>query len=150
MMESFDAAMAALEVVKTVILAASPGRVWRALTDPKELEQWFPDKKAAVEVEPGRDGHWVWKDHGSYAVRFDVVEQPSRLVWSWARDPNVPLTETVVTRVEFTLEENPDGGTTLTVRETGFVREQDRSGNDDGWDKELGELAEYLGASEGG
>jgi uncharacterized protein YndB with AHSA1/START domain len=144
MMESFDAAMTALEVVKTLILAASPTRVWKALTDPKELVLWFPDEKADVEVEPGKDGHWVWKDHGSYAVRFEVVEPPSRLVWSWARDPDVPLKETVVTRVEFTLAPNPEGGTTLSVRETGFVREQDRSGNDDGWDKELGELVEYL------
>ena len=144
MTEAFDAAMTALEVVKTLVLAASPARVWKALTDPAELVRWFPDERADVVAEPGKEGHWVWKNHGSYAVRFEVVDPPGRLVWSWARDPDVPLEETVITTVEFRLEANPDGGTTLSVRESGFVREQDRAGNDSGWDKELGELVELL------
>jgi uncharacterized protein YndB with AHSA1/START domain len=145
--ETFDAEMTAPEVVKTLALAASPSRVWKALTDPAELVQWFPDERADIEAEPGREGHWVWKNHGSYAVRFDIVDPPGRLVWSWARDPDVPLGETVVTTVELRLEPNEDGGTTLSVRESGFVREQDRVGNDTGWDKELGELSEYLRAA---
>jgi uncharacterized protein YndB with AHSA1/START domain len=145
--ETFDAEMTAPEVVKTLALAASPSRVWKALTDPAELVQWFPDERADIEAEPGKEGHWVWKNHGSYAVRFDIVDPPGRLVWSWARDPDVPLGETVVTTVELRLEPNEDGGTTLSVRESGFVREQDRVGNDTGWDKELGELSEYLRAA---
>ena len=134
----------ALEVTKTLVLAADPSRVWRALTDPAELAQWFPDEEAAVVAEPGEEGHWIWENHGSYAVRFDVVDPPRRLVWSWARDPDVPLAETVVTSVEFVLEAREGGGTTLSVRETGFVREQDRAGNDSGWDNELGELVDHL------
>jgi uncharacterized protein YndB with AHSA1/START domain len=137
-------AMTALEIVKKLVLPSAPSRVWKALTDPDELVQWFPDERADIEAEPGHEGHWVWKNHGSYAVRFDVVDPPHRLVWSWARDPDVPLGETVITTVEFRLEPGEDGGTTLSVRESGFVREQDRAGNDTGWDKELGELAEYL------
>jgi uncharacterized protein YndB with AHSA1/START domain len=147
MTETSDAAMTALEVVKTLILAAAPARVWKALTDPAELVQWFPDERADIEAEPGKEGHWVWKNHGSYAVRFDLVDAPHRLVWSWARDPDVSLGETVITTVEFKLEPNEDGGTTLSVRESGFVREQDRAGNDSGWDKELGELIEHLRAA---
>jgi uncharacterized protein YndB with AHSA1/START domain len=146
MTEAFDAAMTTLEVVKSLVLAATPSRVWKALTDPAELAQWFSDERADVVAEPGKEGQWVWKNHGSYAVRFDVVDPPSRLVWSWARDPDVPLGETVVTTVEFRLEPNDDGGTTLSVRESGFVRERDRRDNDTGWDKELGELMEYLRA----
>ena len=144
MIESVDAAMATFEVVKTLVLGATPQRVWRALTDPKELVRWFPDEKAAIEAKPGSEGFLIWRNHGAYAVRFDVVEEPTRLVWTWGRESDVPLSETVSTTVEFRLERNEDGGTTLHVRETGFVREEDRRGNDEGWDKELGELVAYL------
>lgn len=145
MIEATEGAGAAMEVVKTIELAASPPRVWKAITDPEELVQWFPDRQARISPEEGAEGAWVWEDHGAYAVRFDVVEPPHRLVWSWARDPDVPLEETVVTTVEWRLEPTAEGGTRLHVRESGFVREEDRRGNDVGWDKELGELVAYLG-----
>jgi uncharacterized protein YndB with AHSA1/START domain len=144
MIESLEAAMNALEVVKTLVVPASITRVWRAISDPKELVRWFPDEKADVAVAPGEEGAWVWHGHGAYSVRIDVVEPPTRLVWSWARDPDRPLADTVVTTVEFRLEKNEDDTTTLHLRESGFVREQDRGGNDTGWDKELGELVSYL------
>jgi uncharacterized protein YndB with AHSA1/START domain len=147
-MESIDAALTAMEVVKTLVLAASPARVWKAITDPKELVRWFPDKEARVESRPGAEGAWVWENHGTYSVRFDLVEPPTKLVWSWAREPNVPLAETVTTTVEWRLEPNEDGGTTLHLREYGFAREEDRKGNDGGWDKELGELVAYLESEE--
>ena len=133
-----------LEVVKTLELAAPPARVWKAITDPEELAQWFPDEESRVRVEEGAEGAWVWKEHGAYRVRFDTVEPPRRLVWSWARDPDVPLDQTVVTTVEWRLEPNGEGGTTLHVREHGFVREEDRRQNDLGWDHELAELAAHL------
>lgn len=144
MMDTTKAAKTDLVVVKTVLLAASPARVWRALTDPVELAQWFPDEAAEVDVRTGGEGHWVWAKHGRYAVRFDVVEEPVRLVWTWAREPDRRLSETNTTTVEFRLERNAGGGTTLHVRETGFVRDADRRDNDEGWDKELAELRAYL------
>ena len=131
-------------IVKTLTLTASPPRVWRALTDPSELVEWFPDESADVAVTPGGEGAWVWANHGAYAVRFEVVEPHSRLVWSWARDPNTALVDTVVTTVEFRLEPSANGGTVLHLSESGFVKEADRQGNEEGWAKELGELAAYL------
>jgi uncharacterized protein YndB with AHSA1/START domain len=147
MMNTMKAVKTDLEVVKTIVLAASPVRVWQALTDPAELVQWFPDKAAEVEVRTGAEGHWVWAQYGRFAVRFDVVEEPVRLVWTWAREADRRLNETNTTTVEFRLERNADGGTTLHVRETGFRRDVDRQDNDEGWDKELGELREYLSAN---
>ena len=146
MTDEFEESGTVLEVFKTLTLSASPARVWKALTDPAELVQWFPDQQADVKAEPGKEGQWIWRNHGSYSVRFDVVDPPHRLVWSWARDPDVTLAETVVTTVEFRLTPGPGGGTTLSVRETGFVREEDRAGNDGGWDQELGELVGHLEA----
>ncbi len=63
---------------------------------------------------------------------------------TWARETDTPLDEATTTTVEWNLEPREDGGTTLHLRETGFVRPEDRQDNDDGWDKELGELVAYL------
>ena len=33
-----------IEIRKTIIIDASPGVVFKAITDPEELTQWFPDQ----------------------------------------------------------------------------------------------------------
>ena len=48
------------------------------------------------------------------------------------------------TRVEWELTEREDGGTTLYLRESGFLTDSSRQENDGGWDQELGELVELL------
>jgi uncharacterized protein YndB with AHSA1/START domain len=136
-------------VEKTLRLRAGPERVWRALTDPAELGQWFPDR-TDLEPRAGAAGWFDWTAHGRYAVRVEEVDPPRRLVWTWARDAGVELEEGPRTRVEWTLEPTSDGGTTLRLRESGFTDPKYRDGNDAGWDKELGELVEYLNVAETG
>ena len=146
-MSETSAMTAAVE--KTLILAASPERVWRALTDPAELARWFPD---STDLEPrvGSTGTFDWEAHGKYAVRVERIEPPGLLVWTWARDANVGLDEGPRTTIEWRLEPRPDGGTTLRLRESGFTDAKYRDGNDEGWDKELGELVDYLEAEVAG
>jgi uncharacterized protein YndB with AHSA1/START domain len=136
-------------VEKTLHLSATPDRVWRALTNPRELGQWFPDR---TDLHPGvgNTGWFDWEDHGKFAVRIDEVSPLKRLVWTWAREPGIELEEGHRTTVEWTLEPRSDGGTTLHLRESGFVDPASRDQNDQGWDKELRELVEYLqgGASD--
>ena len=135
----------ALEVCKTVQFDAPPERVWQAITDPDELAMWFPDRGEG-EVRENGDGKWVWDKHGAFAVSFEVMDPPTRLVWRWARDPDVEMKDSVTTVVEWDLERREDGGTTLRLRESGFARPEDRQDNDGGWDAELGELVALLAA----
>lgn len=130
-------------VDKTLHLSAPPERVWKALTDPDELGGWFPDE---TDLEPrvGASGWFDWSAHGKYAVRIEEMDPPRKLVWTWARDKDTPLDEGARTRVEWTLVAREDGGTDLHLRESGFSAPKYRQENDAGWDKELGELAEYL------
>lgn len=118
-------------------------RVWRAITDPGELSAWFPDR-AELDLRPGGDGVFTWDAHGSGAVRVEEVEEPTLLVWRWARDPGVGVDEGVSTRVEWRLTPRDGGGTVLELTESGFVRPKDREDNAGGWTHELGELVEYL------
>ena len=132
-------------VEKTLQLRADQERVWNALTDPAELGKWFPDR-TDLEPRAGAAGWFDWTVHGKYAVRVEEVDPQRRLVWTWARDAGVELEQGPRTTVEWMLEARPDGGTTLHLRESGFTDAHYRDGNDEGCDKELGELVTYLQA----
>jgi uncharacterized protein YndB with AHSA1/START domain len=131
-------------VEKRLELPAAPERVWRAITAGEELSRWFPDRVDGGDLVVGADGGWVWENHGRYAFRVEVMEPPTRLVWRWAREPDTALEDAATTTVEWLLEPGADGGTTVRLRESGFLRPEDRSENDAGWDAELGELQALL------
>jgi uncharacterized protein YndB with AHSA1/START domain len=124
-------------------LSASVERVWRALTDAGELSKWFGDETRLV-LEPGAEGAMIWNEHGSYAVRVEVVEAPVRFVWRWVHEPDVPFDAAPSTRVEWTLERRDDGGTTLRLRESGFRTDSHFRQNTEGWREELAELVAVL------
>lgn len=132
-------------IEKRLVLEASPERVWRSLTEPSQLASWFPDKVEGLEVGAEAEGWVVWEQHGRYAIRFEEIDAPRRLVWSWARNSDTPLADGPTTRVEWTLEPREDGGTTLRLKESGFTSPEDRAQNVKGWDHELGELVAQLG-----
>lgn len=130
-------------VEKVVEFDAGIERVWTAITDPGELGRWFGDE-AEVDLRPGGDAAMIWEQHGRYAMRVEEVDPPHRLVWSWVHEPGVAYDEAPATRVEWTLIPVSSGGTTLHLRETGFLTDLHRGQNDEGWDAELGELSELL------
>ncbi len=130
-------------VEKTLHFQASRERVWKAITDPAELATWFGDE-AELDLRVGGDGAMTWENHGRYEMRVEELEPPRRIVWSWVGKGGVAFDDAHTTRVEWELTEREDGGTTLYLRESGFVTDSDRQQNDDGWDEELGELVELL------
>ncbi len=130
-------------VEKTLHFQASRERVWKAITDPTELAMWFGDE-AELDLRVGGDGAMTWENHGRYEMRVEELEPPRRIVWSWVGKAGVAFDDAQTTRVEWELTEREDGGTTLYLRESGFLTDPDRQQNDDGWDEELGELVELL------
>jgi len=130
-------------VEKTLHFQASRERVWKAITDPAELAMWFGDE-AELDLRIGGDGAMTWEKHGRYAMRVEEVDAPRRLVWSWVGEGGVAFDDAHTTRVEWELTTREDGGTTLYLRESGFLNDQDRGQNDHGWDEELGELVQLL------
>lgn len=132
-------------IEKTIELAASPDRVWEALTDPEALASWFPDRVESFEPAPDGEGWLVWNDHGRYAIRMEIYEPPLRLVWRWARESETALPDGPTTTVEWRIEATRTGGTRLHLREHGFLTSEAREQNSTGWDHELGELVAHLG-----
>jgi uncharacterized protein YndB with AHSA1/START domain len=132
-------------IERTLELDHPIDRVWRAISDPDELALWFPNESATLDVRPGGTGEFVWNIDGKEfrsVVHVHEVDPPARFVWSWGHEPT--NTDEPVTTVEFMLTSRDDGGTTLVVRESGFLEEKHRAGNDEGWGEETAELVAYL------
>ena len=130
-------------VEKVLELDAPRERVWRAITEAEELSQWFGDQ-AEVDLRSGGAATMIWEEHGSYAMRIREVDAPHRLVWSWVHEPGVAFEDAPHTTVEWVLTEREDGGTTLRLKETGFLTDKHRGQNDEGWDEELEHLSGLL------
>jgi uncharacterized protein YndB with AHSA1/START domain len=140
---------------RTITIAAPRERVWQALTNTAELSAWF-QVRIEGEIVPDTE---VWMtsvnpEHGGqrFLVRFAQMDPPHRLVWEWHPgevDPDVDYSREPRTTVTFTLEPS-DGGTRLTVSETGFDeialarRAKVYRDNSQGWTDVLGWLQRYV------
>ena len=136
---------------RSIDIKAPPERVWRALTNGKELSTWF---QVTIEgdIAPGNEV-WMTTVHPQYAgqrfwVRFVEMTPPVRFVWQWhpgAVDASVDYSSEATTTVTFTLKPSP-AGTLLAVAETGFDqislarRAKVYGDNSQGWTEVLGWL----------
>ncbi len=135
-------------IEREVVLPAPPARVWTALTQADQLGAWF-GTRASIDLRPGGEVVFTW-DHSTGPPSIsrgviEIVEPVRRLAFRWQANPGQAPT----TRVEFTLEPHVEG-THLRVVESGFASLPPEWGmhasHAEGWQHELGELAEYLGA----
>jgi uncharacterized protein YndB with AHSA1/START domain len=137
-------------IERTVQLAHPPAAVWAALTTAEGLAAWF-GQQAAIDPRPGGTARMSWTGGPTVDMRVERVEEPTVFGFTWPIH-GLPEDDPRRTYVEFTLEPT-DGGTRLTVTETGFAQLPDDAhrkaynGNTDGWVRELAELAGYLDAA---
>jgi uncharacterized protein YndB with AHSA1/START domain len=144
-------------IERQVRLVAPRARVWRALTDTREFGQWFGVKLTGA-VAPGVKlrGPLTIKgyEHVTFEATVETVEPETRFSFRWhpyAVEPGVDYSGEPTTLVVFTLEE-VDGGTLLTVVETGFDkvpasrRAKAFEMNSNGWGAQLENLKRHVAA----
>jgi len=138
---------ATFSVRRTIRIAASIDKVWRAVAEPEHVSRWFGhvslDGSGA-----GATGTMTFPDYGAIPLRVEAFDEPNLIAYRWGNDdaqeerPDVldPETSTVFT---FTLEP-VDGGTQLTVVESGFERTsaplENLESHRTGWNEELDKL----------
>ena len=109
--------MVNLVIEREILIEAPAEVVWRTITEPDQMTQWFADRVELV-VEPGAHGSMGFGDQGGPVV-VEAVEPPSRFSFRW----NHPGQEEPVTGnsmlVEFTLTPESDDRTRLRVSESG-------------------------------
>jgi len=142
-------------IEKRVVLRAPRTRVWRALTNAQEFGTWFrvnlEDAFTAGRPIQGRltiPGY----EHVIMEMLIERIDPERYFAYRWhpyAVDPAVDYSGEPMTLVEFHLEDT-DGGTALTIVESGFDRipvarqaEAFRM-NDAGWDGQIKHLARYV------
>jgi uncharacterized protein YndB with AHSA1/START domain len=127
----------------TIEVEASPDTVWRALTDARELERWFP---LEARVEPGEGGSvfMSWKNEYEGESRITVWEPGRHLQITWGfTDEEREITQLT----DFHLE-GAKGRTVLRVVTSGFPNDPAwdawYEGTRQGWAYELESLKRYL------
>src|SRR6266700_1259987 len=113
-------------IEKEIVLKAPRSRVWKAISDPREFGTWFKVDMTGVSFEAGQPVHAKMTYPGYEGMPFKMVIdriEPERLFsfrWHpYGIDPNYDYSGEPMTLIEFELEE-AEGGTRLTVTESGF------------------------------
>jgi uncharacterized protein YndB with AHSA1/START domain len=141
-------------IERQVLLRAPRSRVWNALTDVKKFCEWFGVDAADGEFKPGAKVRMSASESngGDFDIMVEQMQPEHLFTWRWhpgARDPAVDYDKETPTLVEFKLADAP-GGTTLTIRESGFDnislarRARVFGENNQGWDDQIKNLERYV------
>jgi uncharacterized protein YndB with AHSA1/START domain len=142
-------------IEKQILLRAPRSRVWRALTDSAEFGTWFRVQLetgfAAGQRATGRITYPGY-EHLRFEATVERMEAERLFSFRWhpyAVDPEVDYSAEPTTLVEFRLEER-EGGTLLTVVESGFDRVPARRRgeaflrNSEGWAIQLENICRHV------
>ena len=139
------------KIERSVFIRAPRSRVWSAIANVEEFASWF-QVKAEGEFKPGATVPMTCTVPGYEGIRFDVtiesVEPERRLAWRWIPGAEQPPDEST-TFVEFVLADE-DGGTRVTVTESGFDRislvrrAKAYEENSKGWEAQMQNLERYV------
>ena len=141
-------------IEKQVVLRAPRSRVWRALTEADQFGQWFGVKLTRPFGEgahvTGQVTHPGY-EHMPFNLTIERMEPERVLAWRWhvLIDAESGRVSEPATLVEFQLED-VEGGTLLTVTESGFdsmpaeYRDIAYRGNEGGWSQQIASIERYL------
>lgn len=153
-------------IQKIAVLAAPRERVWKAISEAKSFGAWFgvdfegefkPGAHMTGKMRPTTVDAAVAKTQEPYAgMKFefwvDEIEPPSRIMFRWhpfAIDPKVDYSSEPKTLIVFQLED-VEGGTKLTITESGFDqiplhrRAEAFKMNEGGWQAQARLLEKFL------
>jgi uncharacterized protein YndB with AHSA1/START domain len=141
-------------IEKHIALRAPVSRVWRALTDHREFGEWFRVNLDGPFL-PGEVSRGQMTYPGYEHVRWQAIVramEPERLfsfAWPHTFEPGADIFKEPTTLVEFELE-NSEGGTLLTVTESGFDRLPDDirlecyRRNEGGWTEQMKNIENHV------
>ena len=136
-----------MEIKKEITINASAARVFKAITDPKQITKWFPDIES---IDPRIGGKVSFKfldfDTNNRNNKDRILEgkitelqKDKKLVYTWGHS-DTP--ESPITQVTWILEEIETRKTRVTITHTGFLDEISMKPYNEQWDW----LAERLNA----
>jgi uncharacterized protein YndB with AHSA1/START domain len=153
--------MTDLTIEREILIDAPADVVWRTITEPDRIAEWFADR-VQLDLRPGGDGSLVFEDRATAqattaALLVDTVDPPRRFSFRWAQpEGEAPVPGNSVL-VEFTLSAESGERTRLRVVETGLDEtgwpddEKARFADDHrhGWSVHIGRLGELFATRAG-
>ena len=138
--------MPGLGIEREIVIEAPIDVVWRTITDPGQMSQWFADRVDLL-IEPGAHGYLQFGDQGGPVV-VETVDPPVRFSFRWNHPRGQEPVAGNSMLVEFTLTAEGAERTRLRVTETGHElcpwpeAEQLRYAEEhqEGWGEFLGRL----------
>jgi uncharacterized protein YndB with AHSA1/START domain len=115
------------EIRKQLLIKAPQARVWAAIADAGQFGEWFRVRlDSPFVVGQPTTGHITYPgwEHVRFTLVTEAIEPPTRFACRWhpyAIDMSRDYSAEPMTLVEFLLEPR-DGGTLVTVVESGFDR----------------------------
>ena len=153
--------MTDLTIEREIVIDAPADVVWRTITEPDQIAQWFADR-VELDLQPGRAGALHFVDASSTEMItarlvVETVDPPHRFAYRWAHpEGDVPRAGNSVL-VEFTLSVEGAERTRLRVVETGLDAigwpDEDKARfvaeHRDGWATHLGRLSGMFATAPG-
>lgn len=137
------------EIVSEINIAARPERVFRALTDPAQVVQWWGQKEIYRATEFIADlrvgGRWHTAGDGPAGAGFTVegeiteLDPPKLLAYTWTAS----WTGDARTLVRWELSPTPTG-TRVTIRHSGLASRPELAQSYSGWPRMLTWLQVFL------
>jgi uncharacterized protein YndB with AHSA1/START domain len=117
-------AMPYLTIGCEILIDAPADVVWRTVTEPDQIEQWFADR-VQLDLRPGGAGTFVFEDRETSKsmtapLVVEAVEPPSRFAFRWSHPEGHSPVPGNSMLVEFLLTEEGPERTRLRVVESGI------------------------------
>jgi uncharacterized protein YndB with AHSA1/START domain len=137
------------QIEKEILIEAPIEVVWRVVTEPDQIKQWFCTH-TELDKWPGGAGRMAFEHGHTYFLEVVAFEPPSRFAYRWLREEAVKARPENSTLVEFTLQAEAEN-TRLRVVESGFdkvdwtdaAKAKYFEENSSGWLFYLGRLRDY-------
>jgi uncharacterized protein YndB with AHSA1/START domain len=132
-------------VERSIWIKAPRERVWRAVTDAQQIQQWWGDYWEIPTLQVGGTVKFGTKDDPMLAT-IAVLNPPREFTIQW---PPQPQYHSIAMFTRYILEEE-NGGTRISVSETGFealpddIRQQRIDSTTQGYTTVLANLKTYL------
>ena len=133
-----DTAVIGEPIVEEVLIDASPEQVFPYLVEADLITKWMGNKVGAS-AKVGGPYHMYFKPGHTAVGEYQVVDSPSRVVFTFGWDAPENPTAPGSTTVEITLTAQ-DGGTLVRLVHTGLA-EVTRADHTHGWNLYMGRLA---------
>jgi uncharacterized protein YndB with AHSA1/START domain len=154
-------AMTDLTIEREILIEAPADVVWRTITEPDQIVQWFADR-VELDLRPGGAGTFVFENRATSSevtapLVVEAVEPPQRFAFRWSHPEGQSPVAGNSMLVEFLLTAEGNERTRLRVMESGIDRvswsdaEKASYAEDHrhGWSVHIRRLGDLLGVAAG-